>query len=80
MVNISRRAIAEAGGVNYLRGLQRFFAIALTGLVFQNMALAAAPEVRASADIRNAGEIIGVISFCGPAGPNGTHVDLIGES
>ena len=44
------------------------------------MALAAAPEVRASTDIRNAGEIILVVSFCGPAGPNGTVVDVVGES
>jgi len=51
-------------------------------LVFPPLTYAAAAEVRPSSDIRNSGEIHGVVQFCGPSGlsPNGTVVDVIGES
>ena len=38
------------------------------------------PRVHNLADILKSGEIIGQVSFCGPEGTNGSHVDLVGES
>ena len=49
-------------------------------LVFQGTAFSAAAEVRGSADIRNSGEILGNVIFCGPQGSNGSVVDLVGRS
>jgi len=37
-------------------------------------------KVRASKDIKNSGEIVGVVNFCGAQGTNGSVVDLVGES
>ena len=63
-----RRAIFSAALI-----LITYFSFAIT-------AFSAAPEVRPSADIRNSGEIIGDVNFCGPQGTNGSVVDLVGES
>ena len=38
------------------------------------------PKVHNLADILKSGEIVGAVSFCGPEGTNGAHVDLVGES
>jgi cysteine-rich repeat protein len=62
--------------------------ILISCLVFQGTAFSHddddhenhAPKVKAAKDIKNAGEIVGVVGFCGSQGTNGAHVDLVGES
>jgi cysteine-rich repeat protein len=63
--------------------------ILITCLVFQGTAFSdddddddrdRGPGVRASKDIKNSGEIVGAVSFCGTQGTNGATVDLVGES
>ncbi len=54
--------------------------ILMTSLVFSCAAFSAAADVRAPKDIRNSGEIVGVVDFCGPQGTNGSVADLVGES
>lgn len=52
----------------------------ITCFVFQGTAFSAPAAVSGSADVRNSGEIVGNVNFCGPQGTSGSVVDLVGRS